>query len=75
MLGYYGKEINGTMPSIARMDIMMHGAEDFRIADRNARLSDPADIEWDWLMAFDGVVANPPYLIKTWNRDAYRNDL
>ncbi len=72
-LGLYGQEIIGTTASIARMNLVLHGVEDFRIAVGNA-LSDPAFIERDRLMTFDVVLANPPYSIKTWNRDAWRND-
>ena len=72
-LGLYGQEIIGTTASIARMNLVLHGVEDFRIAVGNA-LSDPAFIERDRLMTFDVVVANPPYSIKTWNREAWRHD-
>ena len=72
-LGLYGQEIIGTTASIARMNLVLHGVEDFRIAVGNV-MSDPAFIERDRLMTFDVVVANPPYSIKTWNRDAWRND-
>ena len=72
-LRLYGQEIIGTTASIARMNLVLHGVEDFRIAVGNA-LSDPAFIERDRLMTFDVVVANPPYSIKAWNRDAWRSD-
>ena len=72
-LGLYGQEIIGTTASIARMNLVLHGVEDFRIAVGNA-LSAPAFIERDRLMTFDVVLANPPYSIKTWNRDVWRND-
>ena len=72
-LGIYGQEIIGTTASIARMNLVLHGVEDFRIAVGNV-LSDPAYIERDRLMTFDVVVANPPYSIKTWNRDAWLDD-
>ena len=72
-LGLYGQEIIGTTASIARMNLVLHGVEDFRIAVGNA-LSGPAFTERDRLMTFDVVLANPPYSIKTWNRDAWRND-
>ena len=39
-LGLYGQEIIGTTASIARMNLVLHGVEDFRIAVGNA-LSDP----------------------------------
>ena len=47
-LGLYGQEIIGTTASIARMNLVLHGVEDFRIAVGNA-LSDPAFIERDRL--------------------------
>ena len=72
-LGLYGQEIIGTTASIARMNLVLHGVEDFRIAVGNT-LSDPSFIERDRLMAFDVVLANPPYSIKTWNRDVWRDD-
>ena len=72
-LGLYGQEIIGTTASIARMNLVLHGVEDFRIAVGNA-LSDPGFIERDRLMTFDVVLANPPYSIKTWNRDAWLDD-
>lgn len=72
-LGLYGQEIIGTTASIARMNLVLHGVEDFRIAVGNT-LSNPSFIERDHLMTFDVVLANPPYSIKTWNRDAWRND-
>ena len=72
-LRLYGQEIIGTTASIARMNLVLHGVEDFRIAVGNA-LSDPAFIERDRLMTFDVVLANPPYSIKTWNRDAWLDD-
>ena len=72
-LGLYGQEIIGTTASIARMNLVLHGVEDFRIAVGNV-LSNPAFVEQDRLMHFDVVFANPPYSIKTWNREAWQND-
>ena len=34
-LGLYGQEIIGTTASIARMNLVLHGVEDFRIAVGN----------------------------------------
>ena len=72
-LRLYGQEIIGTTASIARMNLVLHGVEDFRIVVGNA-LSEPAFVERDRLMTFDVVLANPPYSIKTWNRDAWLDD-
>ena len=72
-LGLWGQEIIGATAAIARMNLVLHGVEDFRIAIGNT-LADPAFVERDRLMTFDVVLANPPYSIKTWNRDAWRGD-
>ena len=72
-LGLYGQELIHTTASIARMNLVLHGVEDFHIVTGHT-LSDPAFIEHDRLMTFDMVLANPPYSIKKWNREAWQTD-
>lgn len=72
-LGLYGQELIHTTGSIARMNLVLHGVEDFQIANHDT-LSDPAFIEHDRLMTFDVILANPPYSIKTWDRAAWESD-
>jgi type I restriction enzyme M protein len=48
--------------------------EDSEIA-RGDTLESPAFYEGDKLKTFDVVLANPPYSIKQWNRDAWTTDL
>ena len=55
------------------MNLVLHGVEDFEIVAGNT-LSNPAFIERDRLRTFDVVLANPPYSIKKWNREAWQND-
>jgi len=55
------------------MNLVLHGVEDFEIASGNT-LSDPAFVERDRLRTFDVILANPPYSIKTWNREAWATD-
>lgn len=59
--------------SIARMNLVLHGVEDFRIA-RGDTLEAPHFTEQDRLATFDVVLANPPYSIKRWNREAWAAD-
>ena len=66
----YGQERNLMTSSIARMNCFLHGIEDFQIV-RGDTLSEPKFIEGDSLMRFDVVLANPPYSIKQWDRDAF----
>jgi len=69
----YGQERNLMTSSIARMNCFLHGIEDFRI-ERGDTLSEPKFVEGDRLMQFDVVLANPPYSIKQWDRDAFASD-
>ncbi len=69
----YGQERNLMTSSIARMNCFLHGIEDFQIV-RGDTLSEPKFVEGDRLMRFDVVLANPPYSIKQWDRDAFASD-
>lgn len=59
--------------AIARMNLVLHGVEDSQIA-RGDTLASPAFHEGDRLRTFDVVLANPPYSIKQWNREAWASD-
>jgi len=72
-LGLYGQERNHLTAAIARMNLVLHGVEDFHIA-RGDTLERPAFTEHDRLMTFDVVLANPPYSIKQWNRESWASD-
>ena len=69
----YGQERNLMTSSIARMNCFLHGIEDFRI-ERGDTLAEPKLVQGDRLMHFDMVLANPPYSIKQWDRDAFASD-
>lgn len=72
-LKLYGQELNLMTSSIARMNMFLHGIEDFHIV-RGDTLAQPKFLENDKLKTFDVILANPPYSIKRWNRDAWAND-
>jgi type I restriction enzyme M protein len=69
----YGQERNVMTSSIARMNCFLHGIEDFQII-RGDTLADPKFVEGDRLQRFDLVLANPPYSIKQWDREAFASD-
>lgn len=69
----FGQEINALTSAIARMNLYLNGVEDFSIV-REDTLAHPAFIDGSKLRKFDIVLANPPYSIKTWNREAFMND-
>lgn len=72
-LKLYGQEINLITSAIARMNMFMHGIEEFNVARGNT-LSEPAFLANDTLKTFNVVLANPPYSIKAWDRTAFEND-
>ena len=72
-LRLYAQERNHMTAAIARMNLALHGVEDFAIA-RGDTLERPAFTERDRLRTYDIVLANPPYSIKQWNREAWQSD-
>ena len=70
----YGQEKNLTTSSVARMNLVLHGIEDFQIA-REDTLRDPAFTNGaGGLATFDCVIANPPFSLKEWGREVWEND-
>ncbi|MDD5489296.1 MAG: class I SAM-dependent DNA methyltransferase [Candidatus Moranbacteria bacterium] len=72
-LKIYGQEKNLTTSSIARMNMFLHGVEDFHIV-RGDTLRKPAFYDGDNLATFDCVIANPPFSLKKWGDDLWMND-
>tara|TARA_R110002051_G_scaffold231608_1_gene293505 strand:- start:11707 stop:13164 length:1458 start_codon:yes stop_codon:yes gene_type:complete len=72
-LKLYGQEINLITSAIARMNMFMHGIEEFSII-RGDTLAQPAFLENDSLKTFNVILANPPYSIKAWDQKAFTND-
>ncbi|MDF1739351.1 MAG: class I SAM-dependent DNA methyltransferase [Verrucomicrobiales bacterium] len=72
-LKLYGQEINLITSAIARMNMFMHGIEEFQIV-RGDTLSEPKLLENDRLKTFNVILANPPYSIKAWDRTGFEND-
>ena len=72
-LKLYGQERNLTSSSIARMNMFLHGIEDFQIV-RGDTLRNPAFFEADGLKTFDCVIANPPFSLKEWGAENWAND-
>tara|TARA_R110000868_G_scaffold60556_2_gene184800 strand:- start:6544 stop:8007 length:1464 start_codon:yes stop_codon:yes gene_type:complete len=72
-LKLYGQEINLITSAIARMNMFMHGIEEFSIV-RGDTLAQPAFLENDTLKTFNVILANPPYSIKAWDQKAFTSD-
>ncbi|SFM40324.1 N-6 DNA methylase [Methanolobus profundi] len=69
----YGQEKNPSTSAIARMNLFLHGANDFRIV-KGDTLRNPVFIASDELKTFDCVIANPPFSLKLWGEDIWVND-
>ena len=72
-LRLYGQEINLITSAIARMNMFMHGIQEFSIV-RGDTLAKPAFLENDELKKFNVILANPPYSIKAWDQKGFVND-
>lgn len=64
----FGQEMNGTTHALCRMNMFLHGMDNFRI-EWGDTLRNPRLIEGDRLMKFDIVVANPPFSLDKWGHD------
>ena len=69
----FGQEINPLSAAIGKMNLFLNGVLNFKIVNADT-LKYPAFIEGGQLKQFDIVLANPPYSISSWSRDAFEID-
>lgn len=71
----YGQEKNLTTASVARMNLLLHGMEDF-VIERGDTLRAPVftDPSTGGLATFDCVIANPPFSLEQWGREIWESD-
>ncbi|MEQ8854784.1 class I SAM-dependent DNA methyltransferase [Gimesia sp.] len=69
----FGQEKNLTTSAIARMNLFLHGVEDFQVV-RGDTLRQPAFHTGDSLATFDCVIANPPFSLEKWGDDVWTSD-
>jgi type I restriction enzyme M protein len=69
----YGQEKNLSTSAIARINLFIHGADDFKIM-RGDTLRNPAFSVDDQLQTYDCVIANPPFSLQKWGDDKWIND-
>jgi type I restriction enzyme M protein len=71
----YGQEKNLTTASVARMNLLLHGMEDFSV-ERGDTLRIPVftDPATGGLATFDCVIANPPFSLEQWGREIWESD-
>ena len=69
----YGQEKVLATSGIARMNLLLHGVEDFKVV-RGDTLREPAFFTGARLSQFDCVIANPPFSLKNWGEQAWAAD-
>lgn len=69
----YGQERVLATSAIARMNLLLHGVEDFKIL-REDTLRTPVFYTGNHLAQFDCVVANPPFSLKNWGEAEWASD-
>jgi type I restriction enzyme M protein len=69
----YGQESNLSTSSIARINLFMHRLDDFQIK-RGDTLRKPQFLDGPSLAKFDVVLANPPFSLKKWGYELWKND-
>ena len=72
-LKLFGQESNLNTTAIAKINLFLHGLDDFQII-RGDTLREPAFHDGDNLTKFDCVIANPPYSLKEWGYELWKND-
>ena len=69
----YGQEKNLATSAIARMNLFLHGAKDFKIIQGDT-LRNPKFLQAGMVRTFDCVIANPPFGLDKWGADQFAND-
>lgn len=69
----YGQEKVLATSGIARMNLLLHGIEDFKVI-REDTLRAPAYFDGTHLAQFDCVIANPPFSLKNWGHEQWASD-
>ncbi|MCW9057839.1 MAG: type I restriction-modification system subunit M [Gammaproteobacteria bacterium] len=62
LLGLYGQEAAGSVWSIAKMNMLLHGISSADLRNEDT-LAEPQHVEGGELMRFDRVLTNPPFSI------------
>jgi len=72
-LKLHGQELKVFTTSIARINMHMHGIDEFTIIQGNT-IDDPRILENDELKQFDIIISNPTFSFDKWNQAKFTND-
>lgn len=70
----YGQEKNLATSAIARMNLFLHGAKDFKVIQGDT-LRNPKFLRAGMIQKFDCVIANPPFGLDNWGADQFSSDV
>ncbi len=70
----FGQEKNLSTSAIARMNLFLHGAQDFRVTQGDT-LRSPNYLYRGELQTFECVIANPPFSLKNWGAEQFSSDV
>lgn len=70
----YGQEKNLATSAIARMNLFLHGARDFKVTQGDT-IRSPNYLYRGELQTFDCVIANPPFSLKAWGAEQFSSDV
>ena len=70
----YGQEKNLATSAIARMNLYLHGALDFKVTQGDT-LRSPNYIYRGGLQTFDCCIANPPFGLSKWGAEQFASDI
>ena len=69
----YGQEKNLSTSAIARMNLFLHGAKDFKVIQGDT-LREPKFLKAGKVKTFDCVIANPPFGLDGWGASQFETD-
>jgi type I restriction enzyme M protein len=72
-LTLYGQEVNLTTAAIAKMNLYLHGLEDFTIV-RGDTFREPKLLDGAALRKLSCTIANPPFSLQNWGAADWNND-
>lgn len=72
-LKLFGQELKVFTTSVARINMFMHGIDEFTLTSGNT-IDKPQILEHDEIKQFDLVISNPEFTVSDWNQAQFTND-
>ena len=72
-LKLYGQELKVFTTSVARINMFMHGIDEFTLTFGNT-IDKPQILENDQIKQFDVVMSNPEFTVDNWSQTKFTND-